>query len=133
MPLFVRKGNGPNLLGRNLLQKVRISWKNLFQLKEDRGTSAKVGKPIDKYKEIFLEELGIFSGPQAKIDVAENAQPKYFQARPGPYELKEKIENESDRLVEGGTVDPLQFANWTAPIVPIVSKTCRSESVESTR
>ena len=54
--------------------------------------------------------------------MAEDAQPKYFKARPVPYALKEKIENELDRLVEEGTIESVQFADWAAPIVPIVKE-----------
>ena len=91
LPLLVIKGNGPNLIGRNWLQQIRINWKNLLQLKEDRSTADKIDK---NYEEVFQEELGTFSGPKAKIHVAEDAQPMYFKARPVPYALKEKIENE---------------------------------------
>ena len=96
LPLLVIKRKGPKLIGKNWLQKIRINWKNLFQLMEDRGTSAKVGELIEKNKDVFVEELGTFSGPEAKIHVAENAQPKYFKARPVPYALKYKIESELD-------------------------------------
>ena len=57
-----------------------------------------------------------------KIHVAEDAQPMYFKARPVPYALKEKIENELERLVEEGTIEPVQFADWAAPIIPIVKE-----------
>ena len=41
LPLLVIKGNGPNLIGRNWLQQMRINWKNLLQLKEDRSIADK--------------------------------------------------------------------------------------------
>ena len=49
--------------------------------------------------------------------MAEDVQPKHFKARLVPYALKEKIENELERLVEEGTIEPVQFADWAAPIV----------------
>ena len=94
----------------------------LCKFKEDRSTADKIDKLIENYKEVFQEELGTFSGPKAKIHVAQDAQPKYFKAAPVPYELKEKIENELERLVEEGTIEPFQFADWAAPIVLIVKK-----------
>ena len=52
--------------------------------------------------------------------MAEDASPKYYKARPVPYALREKIEKELERLQEEGTIEPVQFADWAAPIVPIV-------------
>ena len=39
-----------------------------------------------------------------------NAQPKFFKACAVPYILKEKIENELDRLMSQGVIEPVQFA-----------------------
>ena len=91
-------------------------------LKMEIDTGAAMSIINVQYKDVFLEELGTFSGPKKKIHVAEDAQLKYFKARPVPYALKEKIENELDRLVEEGTIEPVQFVDWAAPIVPIVKE-----------
>jgi hypothetical protein len=81
---LVITGKGPNLIGRNWLQKIKINWKNLFQLKEDKNTSVKVNKLLEKYEEVFHDELGTFPGPKAKIYVADDASPKYCKARSVP-------------------------------------------------
>ena len=56
---------------------------------------------------MFHEELGTFSGPKAKIYVADDASPKYCKARPVPYALREKVEKELERLQEEGTIEPV--------------------------
>jgi hypothetical protein len=89
-PLLVITGKGPNLIGRNWLQNIKINWKNLFQLKEDKNTSVKVNKLLEKYQKVFHEELGTFSRPKAKIYVADDASPKYYKARPVSYALRGK-------------------------------------------
>ena len=58
----------------------------------------------------------------AKIHVAADAKPIYCKARPVPYSLKKKVEEELGRLQAEGTVEPVQFAEWAAPIVPIVKE-----------
>ena len=35
---------------------------------------------------------------------------------------REKVEQELERLQEEGTMEPVQFAKWAAPIVPIVKE-----------
>ena len=52
--------------------------------------------------------------------MADDASPKYCKARPVPYALRENVEKELERLQEEGTIEPVQFADWAAPIVPIV-------------
>jgi hypothetical protein len=34
-----------------------------------------------------------------------------------PYALRENVEKELERLQEEGTIEPVQFADWAAPIV----------------
>ena len=71
---------------------------------------------------MFQEGLGTFTGPKAKIHVAADAKPIYCKARPVPYSLKKKVEEELERLQAEGTVEPVQFAEWAAPIVPVVKE-----------
>ncbi|XP_046555656.1 uncharacterized protein K02A2.6-like [Haliotis rubra] len=75
---------------------------------------------VDKYPTLFSEGLGTFKGVEAKIYVEAEVKPLYFKARPVPYALKEKIEKELDKLQAEGTIEPIEFSEWAAPIVPIV-------------
>ena len=59
-------------------------------------------------------------GITAKIYIDPAAQPKYRKARPVPYALRPKIEQELDRLTTEGTIEPVPFAELATPIVPIV-------------
>ena len=38
------------------------------------------------------------------------------------YALRSKVEAELDRLEQEGIIKPVQFAEWAAPIVPVVKK-----------
>ena len=37
-----------------------------------------------------------------------------------PYAMREKVETELDRLLAKGIVEPVKFADWAAPIVPVM-------------
>ena len=58
----------------------------------------------------------------AKFYLKPDAQPRFCRARPVPYSLREKIEQEIDRLVDTGVIEPVRFAEWATPVVPIVKK-----------
>ncbi|KAI0240482.1 hypothetical protein LSAT2_008781, partial [Lamellibrachia satsuma] len=68
---------------------------------------------------VFSEGLGKLKDVQVKIHVKNGAIPRFFKARPIPYALKEKVENELDRLQHEGIIEPVQFSEWAAPIVPV--------------
>ena len=39
-----------------------------------------------------------------------------------PYSLKAKVEAELNRLLEHGIIEPVHFADWAAPIVPVLKR-----------
>ena len=55
-----------------------------------------------------------------KIHVDPEARPKFLKARPVPYPMTGKIEVELKRLQDEGTIEPVQFSEWAAPIIPIL-------------
>ena len=70
--------------------------------------------------------LGTLQGYEAKIHVDPGAQPKYCKARSVPYAMRGKVEEELERLVSEGIIEPVQFADWAAPIVPVVKSDGKS-------
>ena len=68
---------------------------------------------------VFQEELGGF---EAKILVDLDAQPHFYKAQPVPYALCDKVKNELTQLMEEGIPEPVQFAEWAAPIVPVLKR-----------
>ena len=69
---------------------------------------------------MFADELGYLQETEAHLYVDPTAQPKFYKARPVPYALRGKVEAELDRLQRQGVIEPVQFADWAAPIVPVV-------------
>ena len=114
------EGSGPSLLGRDWLKEVKLDWKKLFKINMDeKQVESRLEKLINQYSEVFEEGLGAFTGPKAKIHVEVDAVPKFCKARPVPYAMKGKIEEELKRLQEEGTIESVQFSEWAAPIVAI--------------
>ena len=87
---------------------------------DESNQESSLGGLIDKFSEVFKEGLGTFKGPKVKIHVDPEARPKSFKARPVPYAMTGKIEVELKKLQDEGTIEPVQFSEWAAPIVPIL-------------
>ena len=115
LPLLVIKGNGPNLFGRNWLQYIRIDWKSIHMVGND-----KLQNILAKHQNVFGKGLGHLRGYNAKIHVEQEAVPKFMKARPVAYAIKEKIEKELDRLMSLGILEPIQFSEWASPIVSVL-------------
>ena len=118
LPLIVVKGHGPSLFGRNWLEKIKIDWNSIHALQNSYSLSSL----LDKYSSLFSDTLELLQGITAKLHVHPQATPKFFRARPVPYRLKDNIEKELNRLQMLGIISPVQHADWTAPIVPILKR-----------
>ena len=69
--------------------------------------------------EIFKEEQGMLKGMKA-IHVSAEACPKFYRPWSIPYAGRAKVEEELDRLLKDGIITPVKYAEWAAPIVPVL-------------
>ena len=97
LPLLVVPGEGPSLLGRNWLQVVQLNWRRIHQLRAVNANPA-VEEILAKYPDVFKEELGKLKGYTAKLCVDPDATPIFCKARHVPFALREKMDQELDRL-----------------------------------
>ncbi|MDD9818931.1 MAG: RNase H-like domain-containing protein, partial [Gammaproteobacteria bacterium] len=116
LPLVVVQGDGSSLLGRDWLLHLRLDWKEIHHLQ----TTDPVERILLKHEEVFRKGLGTLRGYKAKIYVDKQATPRFCKARSVPYSLRVKVEEELDRLVQEGILEPVQFSEWAAPIVPVI-------------
>ena len=117
LPLLVIKGRGPSLFGRNWLERIKVNWTDVHHLQDSA-----VDRIVNKYKNLFRDELGTLKGMTAKLFVTPNVQPCFFKPRAVPYLLKEKVGIEIERLHQAGIIKPVTFSDWAAPVVPVVKK-----------
>ena len=90
LPLLVVKGNGPSLLGRNWLTKLRLYWQEIFSVR----TNHSLESLLKRYEGVFKDELGTLKGIEAKLHVDPQAKPLFYKARTVPFALREKVEQE---------------------------------------
>ena len=75
---------------------------------------------LEKHKVVFEEGLGPMKGFEAKILVDSDAAPKFCKARSVPLATREKVEEEIQRLVQEGILEPVEFSQWAAPTVTVL-------------
>ena len=59
-------------------------------------------------------------GFRAKLYMDGSFTPRFCKARSVPYAMRQKVDDELQRLQKEGIIEPVQFAEWAAPIVPIL-------------
>ena len=66
LPLLVVEGDGPSLLGRDWLYKIKLDWHELYHTQVLPSTLQTV---LDKHKEIFNDEIGTVKEAAAKFQI----------------------------------------------------------------
>ena len=120
LPILVVQGSGPTLLGRDWLKNIQLNWKELSIHYTRKYRS--LDEVLTKNEILFRPELGKAKGIEAKLYLDPEATPRFSKARPVPYALREKVENELQRLETEGIIEPVQMSDWAAPIVLVLKR-----------
>ena len=75
---------------------------------------------LDKYSDVFKEGLGELKGMEVKIHVDKDEHPHFFKARQVLFALRKLVGDELEHLQSMGVIQPVQFVDWAAPIVPVM-------------
>ncbi len=129
LPLVVVAGEGPSLLGRDWLSKLKLDWKTIFST-QVQDTLKDV---LARHKAVFGSELRCVQGITAKLDVDPQASSHFWRPRNVPYALRSRIEQELHRLETAGIFERVEFAEWAAPIVPVSKPNGSVRSAGTTR
>jgi hypothetical protein len=106
-------------LGRDWLAKIKIDWpqiKSILKLPMDKTVQG----IQSKFPQLFDGELGEVKGIEAKLDLKEEAVPKFFKPRPVPFATKTAIADELEALVASGVLKKIDYSDWASPIVPVL-------------
>ena len=124
LPLLIVEKEGPSLLGRNWLKALRLDWRQLISIHRLQDSPA-LSAMLQRHPQVF-EGLGTLKGFKAKICVDPSSTPHFCKARPVPYAMRAMVEEELDRLVQLKILEPVQFADWAAPIVLVLKSDKKS-------
>jgi hypothetical protein len=119
--IFVLKGEGPGLLGRDFMTAFNLVLTTKLN-KISETNDQDVNKLLEQYPDLWRDELGSFNKFKVKLQLKENANPKFFKPRSVPFALKDKVEEELNRLVGLGVLVPVNHSQYATPIVPVLKE-----------
>ena len=105
LPLLIVKGDGLTLLGRDWLTQLRldIDWSSVYHVQ----TQHTLFQLLHKHSSVFADDLGTVQEVTLHVDPA--IQPKYYKARLVPFAIRPKVEDELDRLLAAGVIEPVRY------------------------
>ena len=59
-------------------------------------------------------------GSKLKNFVDPSVSPRFCKARSVPYSMQILVDEKLDQLVKEKVIEPVQYADWAAPIVPVL-------------
>ena len=120
LSLQVVSTDGPTLMGRDWLEKIKLDWHRIHHLHSPSDRQVK--QVLDRHPMVFSGTLGEISSSPATLYVDPFQTHRFFKARQVPYFLKNKVEFELNRLQKTGVISPVKFSEWAAPIVPVLKR-----------
>ena len=115
LPLVILEGRGPLLFGRNWLHQIRLNWQSICTVSSETGVEA----VVDKFPEIFQDDLGCARDVEVSIPVDESASPIFYKPRTVPLAYKAQVDAELERQLKAGLLVPVKWNSWAAPIVTV--------------
>ena len=112
LPIHVVQGAGPDLMGRDWLEHFKVT--NYLE--------QSLQSILDNHSTVFDNDLGCMKGVEIELQVKAEAKPKFMKPRTVPYILRQKVEEELNRLSNLGIISPVKTSKWAAPIVPVLKR-----------
>ena len=125
LPQLVVDRVGPLLLGRNLLHvaEISVNWDYIkavtVENKEDVERERNLKLLLSKYPNLVKDSIGVMKEINGHLSLKNDAKPVFLKARPVPYSLRTKVEDELTHLEKAGIITPVTWSNWATPIVVV--------------
>ena len=116
--LYVVKGSGPTLLGRDWLSKIQLDWNSIKAV----AVSMSLSQMLERFQPVLEPGMGVMTQLTAHLTLKEHAEPRFFKPHPIPFAIKDRVGRELDRLEKSGVLHRVDYADWAAPIVPVPKK-----------
>ena len=75
---------------------------------------------LEKHSEVFRDELGCITDVEAKFQIDDSVEPRFLKARPVPYHIRDRVNDELCRLERGESWRKLILQIGHVQVAPIV-------------
>ncbi|XP_029157207.1 uncharacterized protein K02A2.6-like [Nylanderia fulva] len=127
--MYVIEYNRQPLLGREWINQLTSFNKFKESLEEvqslhlvEQSCNDRLKNLLEKYANVTSENFEPIKKIKAQLNLKPNSQPVFLRSRQVPFQIKNKVENELNRMVEAGILKPVEASTWATPIVPVLKK-----------
>ncbi|XP_018359976.1 PREDICTED: uncharacterized protein LOC108759161 [Trachymyrmex cornetzi] len=75
----------------------------------------------EEFSDVFDKPVGTIKDFKAKLILKEDATPRFFKSRPVPFALRDKVDEELEKMEKSGVISRIETSEWASPLV-VVSK-----------
>lgn len=126
LPLLVVEQCSVILMGRHWIKELNVLWDvNSIQSCLSQGPQLSLKKVLENHKDLFSEGLGHLKNVKVHLNRISSVEPKFYKARVVPYAYRKKVEEEIERLLHLGILEPVSHSEWATPVVPVLKSNGR--------
>jgi hypothetical protein len=114
--------NDDSLFGRDLMSKIQIDWSEVkSQVNRVTNANNNIGLQniLTEFGDVFGPTQGLIKDFTAKVSLKDDAVPRFLKARPIPYALKAKVDEEIENMERKGILSKIDHSEWASPLVVV--------------
>ena len=92
----------------------------LWSKDQQTGVKVHMDDLREIFPEVFSDKLGKLKDMKVHIPIPVGTKPKYFKPRPVPYALRQRLDEELEKLERQNVWKKVKFSKWAAPIVIVL-------------
>ncbi|XP_060542399.1 uncharacterized protein K02A2.6-like [Pantherophis guttatus] len=112
LPITIVENSRPNLLGVEWFKPLGLSIEGIHEIHRDELDTI-----LEEFKEVFDGKLGKFVGRPISFNLDKGITPIRLKPCRVPFALRPKVDEQLDKLIAQGVLEPIDHASWETPIV----------------
>lgn len=116
--LYIINQNVDPIFGRTWIRSIKLDLAEINIIKENK--LPQLEELLEEFACVFDGTLGCIPDHRGHIALKDDTTPIFVKPRRIPYALKDKVDEEIERLSQLGVITKVDNSEWGTPVVPIV-------------